>query len=210
MARSEVRLVSGKFFKAMDHYPADVARKMALAMRRIGNEFVATFTKGSLTGRPGVRRRTGTLARSVFVGVTGKVDEGNRSAALVITIGGGASKYAPIHEFGGTITARKSKFLAIPLPAARTASGVSRYASPRDVPGLKLIKSRAGNLLLVKERRGRGGATQIEPWYVLKRSIQIPPRLDFFRTFKDEAPGMQVKLGEAVDKATEGFNRGGA
>jgi len=80
-------------------------------------------------------------------------------------------KYAALQEWGGTVKPKKSRHLAIPLPAARTAAGVSRYPSPRAVPGLFFLKSKAGNLLLVQ----RDG-DKIRPMYVLKDRVTVPAR----------------------------------
>lgn len=62
----------------------------------------------------------------------------------------------------------RRKWLAIPLPIAKTAAGVSRYQTPRDVPGLRFMLSKRGNALLV-DKTG-------VPWYVLRKSVTIPKR----------------------------------
>lgn len=94
---------------------------------------------------------------------------------------GGSSEviYARIHELGGTIRPVKRKFLAIPLPPARTAAGVARYKTPRDVPGLALVQSLKGQYLLVKSDTG-------EPWYVLRKRVDIPAR-PYLRPALEEA-----------------------
>lgn len=107
---------------------------------------------------------------------------------------------ARIQEHGGTITANgrysvcgKGKMLAIPLAPAKTRGGrglaSGRAAAgtgsagfartgPCDRPDLFPIRSKRGNLLLVKRKGG-----SIVPWYVLKRSVNIKPGLHFFETF---------------------------
>lgn len=47
-----------------------------------------------------------------------------------VNITGSAVKYGTFLIRGGTIHAKNGKFLAIPLPAALTAAGVPKYASP--------------------------------------------------------------------------------
>src|SRR3990172_831455 len=47
---------------------------------------------------------------------------------------GPAGKYAPVHEYGATIRAKK-RLLAIPTRFARTAAGVARTITPRDYEG---------------------------------------------------------------------------
>lgn len=93
---------------------------------------------------------------------------------------GGSSEvvYARIHELGGTIRPVRRKWLAIPLPPARTAAGVSRYKTPRDVPGLHFVTSKRGNLLLVKPDG--------QPWFVLRKDVDIPAR-PYLRPALEEA-----------------------
>lgn len=93
---------------------------------------------------------------------------------------GGSSEviYARIHELGGTIRPVKRKWLAIPLPPARTAAGVARYKTPLDVPDLHFVTSKRGNLLLVKPDG--------EPWYVLRKRVDIPAR-PYLRPALEEA-----------------------
>ena len=96
---------------------------------------------------------------------------------------GGQVTYARVQERGDTITPKRAKMLAIPLPLAKTPAGVSRYKSPRDVDGLVLIRSGAGNLILLKPGVG--------PYYVLKRKVTIRPKWylrDAMRTAAKKMP----------------------
>lgn len=83
--------------------------------------------------------------------------------------------YARIHELGGTIVPRHTKYLAIPVsPEAK------RVASPRDMPGLVFVQSRRGQPLLVDGALGKSrskyklGALKVH--FVLRRQVVIPPR----------------------------------
>ena len=119
--------------------------------------------------------RTGALRRSIRAteptrgsgGISGSVGPADDTVA----------RYAAIHEFGGTIRPKKGKYLAIPLPAARTVSGaiMGKYnVSDLGTLDLTVIRSKAGNLLLVKKTKGRGkGKSQIVPLFVLKREVHI-------------------------------------
>ncbi len=75
--------------------------------------------------------------------------------------------YARIQELGGQVRARNARYLAIPLSAAKTKAGVSRFASPRDVDGLFSLNL-GGRLFLVKKDRDA-----LVFMYVLKRSVTI-------------------------------------
>lgn len=101
--------------------------------------------------------------------------------------------YAPIHEKGGTITAKQAyrtvpggPYLNIPLPANLTPSGVMRR-SARDVfaAGGYLIESRAGNWLVMLDEI---------PQFVLKRRVTIPPRLGLQEEGEKEVPHLLSRL----------------
>jgi phage virion morphogenesis protein len=73
--------------------------------------------------------------------------------------------YGRIHQEGGTILPRRAKLLAIPLRREFKAKPA------RKQRGLFVIRSRRGNLLLVK-RDGAG----IKPCYLLLERVKIPAR----------------------------------
>jgi phage gpG-like protein len=138
----------------------------------------------------GLRRQSSNLFRSI--NGTVKSVSGAKSVDVRLSAGGGAGrgmvKYAAIHEYGGTITAKRSKYLAIPIhPSLKTAAGIAKVPGPRSVPGLFFITSKKGNHLLVKSV-----GKNIEPWYLLRKSVSIPAR-----------PYMQPALEHIADKATE-------
>ena len=154
---------------------------LELRLKRAGKELVATIRKrlyeAALTAEAeGKRNATTTLhARTgrLRASIASRVEAGPGDALdLKLRAGGGNNgpdvPYAAIHEYGGIIRPVRRKWLAIPLPIARTAAGVSRYQTPRDVPGLRFMLSKRGNALLV-DKKG-------VPWYVLKKSVTIPKR----------------------------------
>lgn len=87
-----------------------------------------------------------------------------------IRAGGGNLSYARIQEYGGKITPKRSRFLTIPLPAAQTAAGVSRYPSARQVPGLFFLALRGKHFLAQKH------GSKLVFWYILKSEARIPAR----------------------------------
>lgn len=125
--------------------------------------------------------------------------------------------YARIHEFGGTITPKRAKMLAIPLGTAKERRSGKLAFGPRAYPKpLVAIKTRRGNVLLIekplKSKKGATRATQvtkakvtkdtslprfvssnlkaappIKAVYLLKESVFIPARLGFRKTFREEA-----------------------
>ena len=107
--------------------------------------------------------RTAQLWRSI--GFKTK-EEGN---ITMVEIGSGvagkkAPPYARILQKGGKIKPKKAKALTIPLP------GIKGVAA--NYPDAFIIKSKAGNTLLV-EAKGKKG---LRPLFVLKKEVTIPPK----------------------------------
>ena len=114
---------------------------------------------------------TGTLLRSIGVEV---VEVSRDRVAVAI---GTNLVYAAIHEFGGEIRARNSKFLAIPLTdEARATPGGSPRNFPRDLS--PRVNGERG--VLVDD----GGTAQ----YALVKSVTIPAR-PYLRPAFDERKG---------------------
>ena len=181
--------------------PKALHRRWKEAFKDIGGALDNVITSQRLSGPPGLFRRTGALARSLGPAVV----VGDTLPALKMTLGT-TSRYARIHEHGGVIVA-KGKKLAIPLGAAKTAAGVSR-GGPLTYGGkLFPIRSKTGNLLLVRRiggRKAKKSGHSFEPLFVLKDSVRIRPRLGFASTFNDVMPGLVRKhLLPATWKAAE-------
>lgn len=70
--------------------------------------FEGQIIKKQMTGRPGLKRRTGNLARSWFI----KEKKGLRTYAIAL---GTRTVYARIHQFGGIIRAKREKFLTFKI-----------------------------------------------------------------------------------------------
>jgi HK97 gp10 family phage protein len=113
--------------------------------------------------------RTRTLSRSLSQDV---IEKASTRARIAI---GTDLVYAAIHEFGGIITPKTAKYLAIPVNGAT--------GSPRDRDDLKLRKSARGNLVLVDESGVQ---------FVLKESVYIPAQ-----------PFLRPAVDENVDKIVE-------
>jgi hypothetical protein len=123
--------------------------------------------------KSGSGRKTGQLARSVGMKVSGKAED-ELNVQVGTGIGGGiTSKYARIQDEGGTIKPKNKKYLAIPLPGTK---GV-----PANFPDAFVIRSAAGNLLLVqrKWKKVRGGENSrqtggLELLFALKKEVRLP------------------------------------
>ena len=98
--------------------------------------------------------------------------------------------YARIHEFGGLILPRRSRYLAIPLPGTRF--------KPAEYLNTFVARSKAGNLLIFQKAQGRGGET-IKPLFVLKKYVVMPER-SYLRSSLNELIG---NLPETIRKNTQ-------
>lgn len=150
-----------------------------------------------------MRVRTGLLRRSIGARVAPVTDGAEVRLRAGGHTGGSAAKavkYAAIQEEGGWV--KGNPYLAIPVGPARTPAGVPRYASPRDVPGLVLVQSLKGNLLLVlpEDRRnaagrlvkgGRAGTV----YYVLRRRVYIRGK----HYLRDAVGFAERRMGDTLD-----------
>jgi len=129
--------------------------------------------------------KTRTLSRSIHQQV---VEQSNDRAVVDV---GTNLESAAIHEFGGTIRAKNSKYLAIPVG--------SYVGSPRNHSDLILRKTKRGTLVLMDA----GGSVQ----YVLKESVEIPAR-PYLRPAADEHhEQVQNEIAEVFKIAIEGVVR---
>jgi phage gpG-like protein len=112
---------------------------------------------------------TRTLSRSLTLGDGNNVSrvKENSSTRAVMEIGTNL-EYAAIHEFGGVITPKHAKYLAIPVNGAT--------GSPMDREDLRAVLSGSGKLVLVDE-------TGVQ--FVLLDSVTIPAQ-PFVRPAVDE------------------------
>ena len=168
-----------------DRFKGMFLKHLIEQLNDVSSEFISDFVKDNISGQ-NLKVRSGDLRRSFGYKVEGK-ELKNIKTTLYST-----SPYANIHEFGGEITPKNSKYLAIPLSAAKTASGVSRYSSPRNAPPLVFIQTKAGKKLLMNK-------STKEFLYVLVNRVKIPARMGFRDKFKKYIP----KFSKASDFAAK-------
>ena len=78
---------------------------------------------------------------------------------------------AHAHEYGATIRPKKGKYLAIPLTKEAQAAG-----SPRAFSDLYFVNAKDGKVLMVRDKKKRGGKTESEAMYLLVKSVTLPER----------------------------------
>lgn len=165
----------------------EIKREMRVFLQSVAQDLAAFHgSDWSPGGEPSARlkRRSGRAIRSIVSSV--KV-RGSSISSIRGEIGG--IGYLRIHEYGGTVTAKNSRYLTIPLPPALRANGTPIKKRARDWPNTFVITSKKGNKLICTKR---GGA--LVPLYLLKKSVRIPARLGMRRrllrdqkTFADRA-----------------------
>ncbi len=173
------RLLSG-----FDQSARPVSKLLLQSLRRVvkdmqkqhGTPWRAGGSGKSLFRRSGAGLRS--IARSVHV----------RQANSLDTVFGkiGAGFPISVHEDGATVTAKRARFLTIPLPAALNNRGIPLKRRARDWDDTFVARSKRGNLIIFQKQSDGG----IVPLYLLKRSVTIPPRL---------------RLGETLEKVGMSF-----
>lgn len=175
-------------------------------------DVTSMFQAERLTGPPGLNRRTGNLARSFYTTVEGA---GLNSVGLI----GSRAPYAKVHEYGtgylpgGVIKSKRpGGSLAIPIPGgpALTAAGVYRFGArslrevlPQIAPHLKFfVMPRDGKAPLLVGADPETG--EITPWFVLKKSVKIKPKMGLRKIVKRELGRLLKALTKRFSGATRG------
>lgn len=194
--------------------PAQLSDRLSALARQLPRKIQADLTVAALTAEAEAKKnatttlhvRSGRLRNSIR-GLVVPAEKG--TFELRLSAGSKADRdpggpadvvYARIHELGGRVVPVRKQWLAIPLPPARTPAGVARYATARDAPGLRFLKSKRGNLLLV--------AKDGTPWYVLRKQVDIPARPYLYPALVDAGQRLAARLERSLQEAAEGF--GGA
>lgn len=165
------RVAAHVFKRSLDKFGRMYVRKVQESLR------------GKSSDRDTLHRRTGALSRA-FNHTTTKTTSGQ---SLLIWVDNTVKNYWRTHEEGKTITAKPGKSLAIPVGPALTPAGVSRFNSPRDVQGLFMVKSHSKNRPgVVTASLGKIERGKVVVYFVLKKSVKIPPRLGLSDKWRKE------------------------
>ena len=145
-----------KVIKALDDL-GDRARDLKQPLADFGERMVRKISK-RLSG-PALKERTGRLKGSLTHEETADMVE--------ISAGGGPGEvdYAAIHHYGGTIRPKKRQFLTIPFPGGPADKRVPLRAA--DFADTFVAKG------IIFQKRGKD---DIEPLFILKKSVEIPAR----------------------------------
>lgn len=153
--------------KRFEALPQKIRQQAAVRGLTRAAEALRTHIKlRKLSGEP-LHARTGQLRGSVSYRVETRTDG-------VLARIGPHVPYARIQEFGGTIRPRRGQFLTIPLRAAMTAAGATRFTA-RAIISSPSIGGFEGTFFRDHILFGKRGK-QAVPLFVLKRSVTIPAR----------------------------------
>lgn len=151
--------------------------EMADSLDHVSRKFLKEFKRRRLSGRPGIIGRPhGIFSR--FHKDLLEIKEG--LSAVIFS----DSKIAELHEKGGTITSGSGEKIAAPLSARKelfTAQGSlrQRYRSREGRRSLRPIRFGSETFLARVKRKTR----EVLPLFVLKQSIHLKPRLEFYKTW---------------------------
>lgn len=172
-----------------------VKREMLMTLQRVaktlGEQHANPWNGKVVNPTNRLQRRSGKGLQSIWDSI--KVS-GTDLGSLAGVISAGKLSF---HEHGGTIRAKRAKYLTIPLPAAMDSRGVPLKARARDWPDTFVKRSRKGNLIIFQKR-----GHDIIPLYLLKPSVYIPPRLRMQETVESVIPYF---LERTIDAIAEEF-----
>ena len=145
-------------------------------------------------GYPQIMARGGKLRSSVGAYVSG---DKLQNMKVRLRVGSKAAPYAAIQEFGAKPRPKTAEYMRIPLPGALTPTGrkikskarpvrtgTTKKGKPIYTSGfgrLVPITTKKGNVVIVAKRKGRNGKETYgykEPLFVLKKKVEVPPRLN--------------------------------
>ena len=184
----EVRIDLGIGQKIISTLSGKLPQATRAAFVETGVIWVNRMTKERLSGRPGLKRRTGAASRALFY---------NASPTSLIVGTDNTAPYLPVHEGTppGTPTIIKGKpWLWIPLENNQTKAGVVRF-SPKDaftvLEDTFWHTSPAGNPVLISRSRG--------PLFVKVLQVKIPARLGATKMLEQMPPVFVARLKAKLD-----------
>lgn len=205
-----------KLFEEFERLPDLITTRWRREMRSFVVDWQRTMTRSISGSKKPVFRKSPSDPLSSRRGAaglkgsfTGRVI-GNSLDDLTGQMFSTAGVVANVHEFGtkgaggilDPIRPTRAQFLTIPLPAALTGSGRPKRGLETvgdwiENEGAFFFDSGTNLLLVIDE----GDAGDIIPLFVLKKEVNIPPRLKMRMTFESMLPAFADSLDEAIGAA---------
>lgn len=191
-----------KLKQGLARVPQTTFRAVEKAFQQSGQQFQRTMTlerfrpfESNYNRGDILQSRTGFLKKSIGYSVTGET-----LGTLELRVFSAGMKYANIQEYGGVVRPKNAKYLALPIGNALGPRGVARKSGPRAYPDGFFFTSKKGNLIFAV-KTGSKKKRRIEPLYLLRKSVTIPPRFGFRKTW--------TKLGpDRIQRVRAGFQTG--
>ena len=189
--------------RAVQRMPEKATAEVASSLWRSVNTFSGSFGRRRLShhGHGSLGRRSGQMARSRQIGVTGRGSiKGMRAFFLIDSPYALSHEAPPLGSAGKPIQPKRAKFLAIPVGGARTGAGVSKYASPLQDAPLSFIPSRrepGRKWYAVRKVEGRASDLSEMRW-VLVKQVTLPARLNLVVDWVRALPRIRQDLIRSV------------
>lgn len=218
--RIELRIDPRNMVGLLKHTPEVIGAALNSATRNLGKAIVDDQVRTNMRGRPGIKDRSGRLRAARFA----TLDTGTNTRTLVCGFGG--IPYARINELGGTIVPVKKQWLTIPIGPAVLPSGIARgRATMFDLEfrlGRKPGTAYLGKSLVEMSSTAPRGAIKgraftpsdykksFQIWFVLKKSVTIPPRLGFYALWRSwfisgrAGKGINIEIARQVRRLNGG------
>lgn len=191
--------------RLLKRMPSAVEVQLAVGMKRMANEHIATMTRRMTAAGDGlVKTRTGFM-RDRFTSETRQAGGIGNLRTRVFVAG---VKYADVQEFGGVIKPRLRKFLTIPMDAIKTAGGAikGQYAGGAGEyrkTGKSFVWRNALGGAFIAEK-SKNGKSLVLLWKLV-RSVKIPGNLGWYKTWRggeDDRRAILRSVGRrAIEKA---------
>lgn len=226
----DVKIDARRYRALLARTPKAFRKALDTSADLIGVDFEKRFKRDRLSGRPGVKDRSGKLKSDFRYRL--KRTKGVQQVYFSFA----NNRYARIHEHGGTIVPVRRDWLTIPVGPALDSRGVAKGRA-RRFPGLTFIKvneqtallvakgkpksfgiRRSGRFYKILQRIGKRtgflkAKTKIgKVYFVLKKSVFVPARMGFRRYIRDYfAPNGRAKkiILKETAKAAKALEKGG-
>lgn len=191
-----IEVFRGDFDQAVRKIPKTLQIQLGRLLHNVAQQMVqkhSTSYSGIKEGGAALKRRSGKALRSIMQSVSSEA--GSTIESVHGSIGG--IGYLSIHEYGGTVTAKRAKYLTIPTEHALDSKGNPLKPRARDWKDTFIARSKAGNLIIFQNQ---GAGKKPIPLYVLKRSVQIKPRLGMRKALERGSDKMIRDIMREVDR----------
>lgn len=127
-----------------------------------------------------------------------KIERGERKSSVYSSV-----PYAAILETGGTITPKRAKALAVPVSpeAKKRAARMGARAAIASFGNTRTVKTKRGNLLIVRDVRGKRARGEVLFFLAGKVRIAARPYVD--RSIESAWPAMETVFVETVMRSIE-------